>query len=109
MQGKWRQLRVNIKTNFGKLSDNDLIQADGNVDKIQGALQERYGYSNEQAQTEWDKFAQQHTGKVEGAQATLVAGNNVNTSDDHAQATLVAGNNANTVDDHAKDAAFSVT
>lgn len=40
---------------------------------MMGALQERYGYSKEKAQTEWNNFAQQHADKVEDAQADLAA------------------------------------
>ena len=60
VQGKWQQLRGNIKTTFGKLTDDDLLQADGNADKMMGALRTRYGYTKEKAQTEWSKFTQQH-------------------------------------------------
>lgn len=73
VQGKWKQLRGNIKTTFGKLTDDDLLQADGNADKMMGALQERYGYTKEKAQTEWSKFAQQHADKVEDTKADLNA------------------------------------
>jgi len=73
LQGKWKQLRGNIKATFGKLTDDDLLQADGNADKMQGALQERYGYTKEKAQTEWNKFVQQHADKVEDAKTNLNA------------------------------------
>jgi len=72
-QGKWKQLRGNIKEAFGKLTDDDLLQADGNVDKMQGALQERYGYTKEQAQTEWHNFAQKHEHRAEEAKTDLNA------------------------------------
>ena len=49
-QGKWKQLRGNIKTAFGKLTDDDLLQIDGNTDRMPSLLQERYGYTKEQAQ-----------------------------------------------------------
>jgi len=55
-QGKWKQLRGNVKQFFGKLTDDDLLQIDGNNDKFLGLLQERYGYTKEQAQTEWNRF-----------------------------------------------------
>jgi uncharacterized protein YjbJ (UPF0337 family) len=73
LQGKWQQLRGNIKTAFGKLTDDDLLQADGNTDKMIGALRARYGYTKEKAQTEWNKFAQQHADKVEDAKTDLNA------------------------------------
>jgi len=84
LQGKWKQLRGNIKTTFGKLTDDDLLQADGNADKMQGALQERYGYTKEQAQTEWNKFAQKHTERVEDAKTDLnAAAVNLKAAADH--------------------------
>jgi uncharacterized protein YjbJ (UPF0337 family) len=73
LQGKWKQLRGNIKEAFGQITDDDLLQADGNADKMMGALQARYGYSKEQAQTEWNKFAQKHADKVEDATDDLNA------------------------------------
>lgn len=72
-QGKWKQLRGNIKSSFGKLTDDDLLQADGNADKVQGAIQERYGYTKEKAQAEWDKFAKQYADRTEDAKTELNA------------------------------------
>jgi uncharacterized protein YjbJ (UPF0337 family) len=84
LQGKWKQLRGNLKTTFGKLTDDDLMQAEGNVDKMLGALQERYGYTKAQAQTEWDKFMQQHGDKAEDAKADLnAAAANIQAAADH--------------------------
>jgi len=71
LQGKWKQLRGSIKENFGKLTDDDLMQADGNADKVLGALQERYGYSKEQAQAEWDKFYNKHANRADDAKSDL--------------------------------------
>jgi uncharacterized protein YjbJ (UPF0337 family) len=72
-QDKWRQLHSNIKATFGRLTDDDLLQADGNTDKMMGALQKRYGYTKSKAQAEWNKFAHQHADKVEDAKADLNA------------------------------------
>lgn len=73
LQGKWKQLRGTIKETFGKLTDDDLLQADGNADKMMGALQERYGYTKAQAETQWNKFTQQQVDKVDDAKADLNA------------------------------------
>lgn len=73
LQGQWKQLRGTVKTAFGKLTDDDLLQIDGNADKLQGVLQTRYGYSKEKAQTEWEKFTQQNTDRAENAKADLAA------------------------------------
>lgn len=73
VQGKWKQLRGDIKKTFGKLTDDDLLQAEGNADKMIGALQERYGYSRERAQAEWSQFAQGHGERLDDAKADLNA------------------------------------
>lgn len=56
LQGKWKQMRGSVKAFFGKLTDDDLTTVEGNADKMLGILQERYGYTREQAQTEWEKY-----------------------------------------------------
>ena len=84
LQGKWKQLRGDIKKTFGKLTDDDLMQADGNADKMIGSLQERYGYSKEQAQTEWNRFAQGQGERLEDAKADLNAAKaDLKTATDH--------------------------
>ena len=60
LQGKWKQLRGNLKETFGKLTDDDITQAEGSADKMLGVLQERYGYSKDQAQTEWNGFVNKY-------------------------------------------------
>lgn len=71
LAGAWKQLRGSAKEAFGKLTDDDLIQADGKADKMVGALQTRYGYTKDQAQTEWDKFVNKHSDRLENAKADL--------------------------------------
>ncbi len=65
MQGKWRQWKGAAKTQWGKLTDDELTQAEGNAEKLAGFVQERYGYAKERAQEEVDRFLLQND--VEGA------------------------------------------
>ena len=60
MQGKWRQWKGAAKTQWGKLTDDELTQAEGNADKLAGYIQERYGYAKERAQEEVDRFLLQN-------------------------------------------------
>ncbi|HEX2980969.1 MAG TPA: CsbD family protein [Anaerolineaceae bacterium] len=58
MKGKWRQIRGDVKRFWGKLTDDELDQIDGNTDKLIGKLQEHYGYSRERAEEEVNRFSQ---------------------------------------------------
>jgi len=54
-EGKWKQMRGKAKVWWGKLTDDDLDKVKGNYDKLVGLLQEKYGYTREQAEEEWEK------------------------------------------------------
>ena len=56
LKGKWTQLKGEAKVQWGKLTDDDLDQIEGNAQKLAGRIQERYGYQKEQAQREVDEF-----------------------------------------------------
>jgi uncharacterized protein YjbJ (UPF0337 family) len=58
IQGKWTQLKGSLKTKFGKLTDDDLSQANGNRQYLVGKLQERYGWQQDQADREINAFEQ---------------------------------------------------
>lgn len=55
LQGKWKQLRGDVKTWWGKLTDDDLDVIAGHRDRLVGKLQERYGYEHERARDEVDR------------------------------------------------------
>jgi uncharacterized protein YjbJ (UPF0337 family) len=54
-QGKWKQMRGQAKVWWGKLTDDDLEKVGGNIDKLTGVLQEKYGYTQQQAEDEIKK------------------------------------------------------
>ena len=54
-EGKWKQIRGQAKSWWGKLTDDDLDQVDGKFDKLIGLLQEKYGYTQQQAEEEYQK------------------------------------------------------
>ena len=55
LEGKWKQMRGNAKTWWGKLTDDDLDRAGGKYDVLAGLLQEKYGYTRQRADEEIDK------------------------------------------------------
>jgi uncharacterized protein YjbJ (UPF0337 family) len=60
LKGKWHQLKGEVKSRWGKLTDDDLDRAEGDAEKLIGRLQERYGYQRDEAQREIDDFVRRH-------------------------------------------------
>jgi uncharacterized protein YjbJ (UPF0337 family) len=58
MQGKWKQIKGEVKSRWGKLTDDEVDRIGGDYDKLVGKLQERYGYTEAQAKAEAAEFAQ---------------------------------------------------
>jgi uncharacterized protein YjbJ (UPF0337 family) len=52
LAGQWKQLKGAEKVKWAKLTDDDLTRAEGNSDKLIGAIQERYGYARDRAEQE---------------------------------------------------------
>lgn len=57
-EGKWKQFKGDIQKEWGKLTDDDLDRIAGNREKLEGALQERYGYSRDEAHRRLDDFVE---------------------------------------------------
>jgi uncharacterized protein YjbJ (UPF0337 family) len=55
-KGNWKQFKGNVKQQWGKLTDDDLTAIEGKRDELAGRLQERYGFSKDQAERELDQF-----------------------------------------------------
>ncbi len=56
VQGKWKQMKGQAKTRWGKLTDDDLDVIAGQKDQLVGRIQERYGIQKDQAQREVDEW-----------------------------------------------------
>ena len=56
VSGKWQQLKGNVRTKWGKLTDDDVEIVAGNREKLIGKLQERYGFTKDRALDSVDEF-----------------------------------------------------
>jgi len=54
-EGKWKEMKGQIKEWWGKLTDDDLEQANGKAEQIVGLLQQKYGYTREAAEEEFNR------------------------------------------------------
>ncbi|MCI0546105.1 MAG: CsbD family protein [Candidatus Rokubacteria bacterium] len=64
LEGKWKQFRGTIKEKWGKLTDDELDQAQGNYEKLSGLIQEKYGYAKDRAEQELDRVLIGDGGKM---------------------------------------------
>lgn len=58
-EGKWTELKGQIKQVWGKLTDDDLTQIEGNQEEIFGKLRKHYGYSEDEAKRAVKDFQNQ--------------------------------------------------
>jgi uncharacterized protein YjbJ (UPF0337 family) len=54
-EGNWKEMRGQVKEWWGKLTDDDLEQAAGNSEQIVGLLQQKYGYTRQRAEEEFNR------------------------------------------------------
>ena len=58
-KGQWKQLKGDIKMRWNKLTDDDLEFVGGAMDKLEGRLQERYGWEKEQTRREIETWGRE--------------------------------------------------
>ena len=56
-KGQWKQLQGKIRQQWGRLTDDDLAEINGDRDILIGKLQELYGRSREDAEKDLDRWA----------------------------------------------------
>jgi uncharacterized protein YjbJ (UPF0337 family) len=55
-KGQWMQFKGELKKQWGKFTDDDLLQIEGDYDKFAGKVQERYGDKKEDVNRWADKW-----------------------------------------------------
>ena len=56
LEGRWQKLKGEVRSRWGKLTDDDIEKIGGNKDKLIGAVQERYGYIWDEARQMVDRY-----------------------------------------------------
>jgi uncharacterized protein YjbJ (UPF0337 family) len=57
IEGKFEQLKGEIKKTWGKLTDDDIMLFNGQQDAFYGKVKEHYGIAREAAETQVKKFS----------------------------------------------------
>jgi uncharacterized protein YjbJ (UPF0337 family) len=55
LEGQWKEIKGELKSWWGKLTDDDIEQIAGSKDKLIGVVQQKYGYLYDEAQREIDR------------------------------------------------------
>ncbi len=56
MKGSWSQTKGAVKEQWGKLTDDDLLEIEGRRDQLVGKIQTRYGITREEAERQVGVF-----------------------------------------------------
>jgi uncharacterized protein YjbJ (UPF0337 family) len=59
-QGKLRQMRGELKREWGKFTHNDRRRFEGELDRMLGQMQQQYGYTRERALNELERYWQDY-------------------------------------------------
>ncbi len=60
MKGNWTQFKGHIRQQWGKLTDDEIDQIEGQREILIGKLQERYGIAREEAEKQVKAFESQY-------------------------------------------------
>ena len=56
IQGHWKQLKGNVQSKWGELTDDEVDQIEGDREALEGKIQQKYGKTKEEAKKEVDDF-----------------------------------------------------
>jgi uncharacterized protein YjbJ (UPF0337 family) len=56
LEGKWRELRGQIKAKWGQITDDELDEIGGNYDVLVGRIQQKYGHTREEVERDLDNI-----------------------------------------------------
>lgn len=56
--GNWKQFKGEVQNQWGKLTDDEFDQIEGDRTKLIGRIQERYGIAKEEAEKQVEEFEQ---------------------------------------------------
>lgn len=60
--GQWKEMRGTLRSWWGKLTDDDLERIGGEKDRLIGVMQEKYGYTRDEAQKEVERRFNEYGG-----------------------------------------------
>jgi uncharacterized protein YjbJ (UPF0337 family) len=71
LKGKWTELKGEIKTQWGRLTDNEIEETRGNIQSISGIVQQRYGARKEEVQEKLNEILGKFSDETEKVKQQL--------------------------------------
>ncbi|MGE4130900.1 MAG: CsbD family protein [Bdellovibrionales bacterium] len=75
VQGKWSEIKGEVRKAWGKLTDDELDKTKGDMEAIGGLIQQRYGQAKEDYKDRlgqiFDRFSKEKDDAVEGVKDRL--------------------------------------
>lgn len=65
IKGHWKQLAGRAKQTWGQLTDDELMRVEGNLKRLEGLVQERYGTTREEAAKQVRHFLDRFGDEIE--------------------------------------------
>ncbi|MDW7661519.1 MAG: CsbD family protein [Bacillota bacterium] len=56
LKSKWKQVKGEIRTKWGRLTDDEIDEAQGNYEQLVGKLQEKYAEKKEEVKKDFDQW-----------------------------------------------------
>lgn len=60
IEGNWKQFKGKVKRKWGKLTNDQIDQIDGDREKLLGAIEECYGIERDEAKRELEELESRH-------------------------------------------------
>ena len=48
LEGKWKQIKGAVQKEWGELTDNDMDKAKGELTRLEGVIEEKYGHAKDE-------------------------------------------------------------
>jgi uncharacterized protein YjbJ (UPF0337 family) len=56
LQGNWNEAKGKVKSQWGRLTDDDLTRVEGQKDRLIGVIQQKYGIGRDKAEEQLESF-----------------------------------------------------
>jgi uncharacterized protein YjbJ (UPF0337 family) len=60
ISGKWNEIKGDIKNAWGKLSDDEIEKAKGNIQSLAGTIQQKFGLAQEEAAAKLNRIVEKY-------------------------------------------------